>query len=697
MLVRTIRKVKHRANTALQEWLSSQHHSSEELLVVFSEVLQLYCDTSDPTQSHDRTVACLDRAGGVAPLLEACETRLQHRLHDWRAFLTEPYRSQRALLLNILAVLPLRAVNEKESVLTAVRVILGLRSERDPWVTLKIDDQFLGRHWRPSVCHPTETGVYCRRTLECAVLFELVAGLRSGELHVEGAAHFGNYRTELFAGAVDQREVSLAFRECGLPETAPALVEELKSSLRRASHGLDLAINQYECIKLNDQGLPIVTRPPKQSIPPSLEALTRLLDKRLPERGILEALYNTDRWTSWTRHFGPPSRIATQMDDPAMRYVLTTFAYGCGLGPTQASQHLDKPIPEHVLRFINRRHVSVDDLRAACTDLINLYARFDLPSCWGPSQAASADGSLVETYADNLFATYHVRYRRTGGIAYRHVADNYVALFSQFVVCGVHEAVYILDGILQNRSEVRPSRLHADSHGQSEAVFGLAYLLGIELMPRIRNWRSLRLYSADNKPELRATFGLYSGAIDWDVIASNWEVYGRLVLAIRSGRLTASVILARLNSYSRRNSLYRALQELGRVVRTIYLLGWINDEELRGQVTQATNKVESFHAFSAHLNFGSAGVSTTNNPAEQEKRVVYNQLVCNAVMLQNVADQTQALNSLHEEGNAYDRNDLGFLSPYGTSHLKRFGEYRAEHQAEMQPDTHMRVKFDESC
>jgi hypothetical protein len=38
-----------------------------------------------------------------------------------------------------------------------------------------------------------------------------------------------------------------------------------------------------------------------------------------------------------------------------------------------------------------------------------------------------------------------------------------------------------------------PRRVHADTHGQSAAVFGLAYLLGIELMPRIRRWRKLKL------------------------------------------------------------------------------------------------------------------------------------------------------------------------------------------------------------
>src|SRR6267378_635496 len=76
-----------------------------------------------------------------------------------------------------------------------------------------------------------------------------------------------------------------------------------------------------------------------------------------------------------------------------------------------------------------------------------------------------------------------------GGIGYYHVSDTYIALFSSFIACGVWEAVHILDGLLENRSEIRPDTLHADTQGQSETVFGLAYLLAIQLMPRIRNWK----------------------------------------------------------------------------------------------------------------------------------------------------------------------------------------------------------------
>jgi TnpA family transposase len=89
-----------------------------------------------------------------------------------------------------------------------------------------------------------------------------------------------------------------------------------------------------------------------------------------------------------------------------------------------------------------------------------------LPLCWGSGESAAADGSLIETYEENLFAAHHVRYGRRGGIAYRHVADTYIALFSHFIPCGVHEAIYILDGLLKNTSDVQPRRLHADTHGR---------------------------------------------------------------------------------------------------------------------------------------------------------------------------------------------------------------------------------------
>lgn len=55
------------------------------------------------------------------------------------------------------------------------------------------------------------------------------------------------------------------------------------------------------------------------------------------------------------------------------------------------------------------------------------------------------------------------------------------------------------------------------------------------------------------------------------------------------------------------------------MIRTIQLLRFLSDAQLRTRTTAATNKVESYNRFSAWCRFGNAGVIADNDPAEQEK------------------------------------------------------------------------------
>jgi TnpA family transposase len=284
-----------------------------------------------------------------------------------------------------------------------------------------------------------------------------------------------------------------------------------------------------------------------------------------------------------------------------------------------------------------------------------------------------------------LLAEHHIRYGKTGGIAYRHVSDNYIALFSRFIACGTYEETYILDALLQNLSEVKPRRVHADTHGQSAAVFGLAYLLGIELMPRIRRWQSLTLYRSENTNRYSRINSLFSGTVNWALIYEHFPQFMQLALAIQSGTLAPSAVLAKVNSYSSKNRFAMALKELGNAVRTTYLLEWVMDESLRRTVHKGTTKIERHHKFAKHLAFGTGGHLRSNNPADQEKAIVYNELVTNAVALQTVVDQTQALHALKSNGINICTSDLAFLSPYATSKLKRFGDYPTNLKPEAMP------------
>ena len=77
---------------------------------------------------------------------------------------------------------------------------------------------------------------------------------------------------------------------------------------------------------------------------------------------------------------------------------------------------------------------------------------------------AAADGTKWNLYEQNLLSEYHIRYGGYGGIGYYHAR-----------------------------------LVHGDTQAQSYPVFGLAYLLGIKLMPRIRNLKDLNFYWPDRR------------------------------------------------------------------------------------------------------------------------------------------------------------------------------------------------------
>jgi TnpA family transposase len=139
------------------------------------------------------------------------------------------------------------------------------------------------------------------------------------------------------------------------------------------------------------------------------------------------------------------------------------------------------------------------------------------------------------------------------------------------------------------------------------------------------------LYRPSRNCEFEAISHLFSATVDWSLIERHYPDFIRLALAIHSGELAPSAVLTRINSQSSRDPFSSALQELGHAVRTRFLLRWTWDEDLRHAVHKGTTKVERNHQFSKFLNFGSEGGLKTNNPADQEKAIVYNELVANAV------------------------------------------------------------------
>ena len=210
-------------------------------------------------------------------------------------------------------------------------------------------------------------------------------------------------------------------------------------------------------------------------------------------------------------------------------------------------------------------------------------------------------------------------------------------------------------------------------------------------MPRIRRHKELTLFRPDRSTRFVHIDEVFGEAINWRLIETHLPDMLRVVLSIQAGKITPSTILRRLGTYSRKNKLYYAFRELGRTVRTGFLLRYYHDEELRKTIHAVTNKSEELHNYAKWTAFANHGVIRTNLRHEQIKIVKYNHLVANSLILYNAREMTRVLQELVAEGYPVSEQTIRLLAPYRTEHINRFGSYTLNMDREVPP---LEIKFE---
>jgi hypothetical protein len=294
--------------------------------------------------------------------------------------------------------------------------------------------------------------------------------LKSGDLCIPGSDRYSDFREQFVSEEEFRQNIESYGERSGIPTEPKAFVAALQGNLEEAARKADEGYPKNEYLQM-DKGEAVLKRLRRNPDPAGLRSFERLLKERMTPAGILDVLTDTEQWLNWTRHFGPISGHDSKLANPAERYLVTAFCYGFGFGPTQTSRSI-RGLDRRQVAFVNQRHVTEDKLNEAITTVIKGDNQFPLPKIWGLGKHASADGTKWDLHAQNLMSEYHLRYGGYGGIGYYVVSDMYIALFSRFTTCGSWEGHNILDYLVENDSDVRPDTIHADTQGQSAAIFG---------------------------------------------------------------------------------------------------------------------------------------------------------------------------------------------------------------------------------
>ena len=671
---KTIMSMHKKSKDKLERLREFYRTRTQDLLMIFSNILGVM-ESEDELQSLQNVRNEVDVHGGVTKLKTDCDQSIALNSNNHLVFLVGFFPEKRSTLLRLLETLDLRSSTQETSLINAIRFILKNKHIKDDYIESDIDLSFTTDQWRKLIYKKGDENSFVHRTyLELCVVSHVADELRSKDLFIVGADSYADYREGLLPLNECEKILDDYCEKVGIASTGIEGVKQLKEKLMEKARTVDSKYPEIAELTVDQNGKPTLHKRGPKKRPNRVIWLEKIIKLRMKKRNLLDVFCSSHFYCGWGNEFGPLSGDEPKMKDPIERYLLTSFAYATGLGPTQTVLHVRSAASAHMLSWVNQRHITPESLDKAREKLINLIAQFKLTQSWGDGTSVAADGTMQELREQNLIAEFHFRYKKKGGIAYHHVADNYILLFSTFMSCGVWEAVEIIEGLLKNNSDVQPDIIHGDTQAQSTVVFALAYLLGFRLMPRIRHWHDLKLFRPSKTEKYQHIDALFTDTIDWELIEKHWQDMMQVILSIREGKMSSSKLLRKLGNYSRKNRLYQAFQELGYVIRTLFLLEYISDVELRETITAQTNKVEAYNALSDWCAFGSNILVASNDDIEMEKAVKYNDILTNAVILQNVSDMTEIIAELIDDGHPITKEDMSYLCPYWTSHIKRFGD-----------------------
>ena len=686
LFIREMRRLHNRAKSDLVKFQTASINESEQLISMLFKVAGVMSEDL----SKDAQIQKIDQALDHDPQTVAlrCDRLVHHGLTSHLPFLKSRYIGRtRRTLLNCLSLLEVDHTAYGGDLLACLHIIQRYKDKNLATLAVKAIDSprgddhtaidWMGARWSSVLYQDPGPNKKNRlmdaRVFEIVVLTEIAKRLQSGDLFVDNSTKYDDYRKHLISWEHYHQSVSAFTTQIDLSKSPIVFTKRLKRRFENTARQADRRFPKDSFVEFASDHIHLRRRKAPER-PEVMDRLDAAISDAMPPINILDLLVETSQWVELHKSFKPVSGHQTKIDDYLKRLVVTLFCYGCNLGPVQTARSI-KGISRKQIAYLNLAHTREQDLIEATRLVINAYNKFELPSYWGTGTSASVDGTRFDMYEQNLLSEFHVRYASYGGIGYYLVSDTYIALFSRFIPCGVREAMYLIDALMQNESDLSPDTIHGDTHAQSTIIFGLCHLLGIKLMPRIKDINKLIFFKPDGRARYANIDDLFSDNINYSVIQSNCADMLRVAMSIKAGKVTASTIVRRLGERGIRNSLYYAFRELGRVIRTQYLLEYITDIKMRETIQAATCKSESFNDFVKWVFFFNNGEIQENLRHEQNKMVNYNHLVANLVILHNVNSMTKVIQRLKKEGFEITDEMLAGLAPYRRNHIDLLGKY----------------------
>lgn len=514
---------------------------------------------------------------------------------------------------------------------------------------------------------------------ELAALSLLRKELRCKNIWVEGAFKYSDPDKDLPQDF--QVNKKSYYSSLNLAQDCWQEFQSLKVKMQQALKDFNNSIIAIDEVRIGKKaGKPHIYLTPyvAQDEPVNIAALKKEIGVLWPNLSLLDIFKEADLRIGLTQEFiNVAGKTALNNTVAQERLLRCLFAIGTNtefgkicIGSLHAS--------EQDLWYIKKRFVTVEVLRFVIRKLVNNTLAIRDKNLWGNSvDSFASDSTKFAAWSGNLMSEYHIRYQGNGVMAYWHVEKKALCVSSQIAQCSSPEVPLMLEGVIHHATNVKVKNHSTDSHGQSLVAFAFAYLLGVELRPRIKGIGKIKLYKPDNhiaKADYCHLEDVMTRAVNWTLIANYYDEIIKYVAALKLRTAEVAVLLKRFIVDNSQSPVYKALLELGRAVRTIWACKYLTCKTLRMEVEEVLNVIENWHSGNNFIFFGKRGVISSNDENNQEISILALHLLQSSLVYINTLLIQQVLKKQHWQ-NRLTIEDKRAITPLFYDHINQYGTY----------------------